>query len=249
MTFNVHAQNWRITESDNTVILIGEGWIKTLQGSDGYQEGEPNEYSGEMYDDGEEETITMYNSSENRIVMINEANQTYAEGILEEYCDALKSMREGKSAELLQNMIEQQKAMPVPKIIVTKEKGEPIMGYATLKYTIESDTGFFEEKWITNDPKLNEIVRVYSEIMKFSSQLVACSVPDASFLKGDPEFSEAYKEVQASGFEMMSFRYDSEGTESSSEVIQIEKGVVPASEFNIPEGYTKRSFREFIKAM
>ncbi len=47
----------------------------------------------------------------------------------------------------------------------------------------------------------------------------------------------------------MSFQYDSEGTESSSEVINIEKGVVAASEFDIPEGYTKRSFQEFLMAM
>ena len=202
-----------------------------------------------MYDEGEEETITMYNSAENRIVMINESNQTYAVGTLEEYCDALKSMRKGMSAELLQNMIEQQKAMPVPKIIVTKEKGETIMGYATVKYTLESDRDFFEEKWITNDPGLNEIVRVYGEMMEFTSKLVACSVPDASFLKGDPEFSETYKEVQASGFELMTFSYDAEGTESSSEVINIEKGVVHASEFDIPEGYTKQSFQKFMMTM
>ena len=168
---------------------------------------------------------------------------------MEEYCDALKSMREGKSAELLQNMIEQQKAMPVPKIIVTKENGETIMGYATVKYTLESDRGFFEEKWITNDPGLNEIVRVYGEMIEITSKLVACSVPDASFLKGEPEFSGTYKEVQASGFELMSFSYDVEGTESFSEVINIEKGVVPASEFDIPEGYTKQSFQKFMMTM
>lgn len=222
-----------------------------IDGSDDYQEGGPDEYSDEMYeeDEGEEETITMYNIAEKRMVIINEANQTYAEGTLEAYCDAQKSMREGMNAEMLQNIIKQQKAMPVPKVIVNKEKGEPILGYGTVKYTIESDSGFFEEKWITNDSELNEITGAYREMLKFSARLVDCSVPDASFLRSDPEFSETYKEVQSSGFELMSFRYDSEGTESSSEVINIEKGVVPASEFKIPEGYTKRSFQEFMRAM
>ncbi len=249
--YTINAQNWKITGSDNSIILMGEGWIKVIDGSDEYQEGGPDEYSDEMYeeDEGEEETITMYNIAEKRMVIINEANQTYAEGTMEEYCDALKKMREGMSADMLQNMIEQQKAMPVPKVIVNKEKGEPILGYATVKYTIESDSGFFEEKWITNDSELNEITGAYREMLKFSSRLIACSVPDASFLRSDPEFSETYKEVQSSGFELMSFRYDSEGTESSSEVINIEKGVVPASEFKIPEGYTKRSFQEFMRAM
>lgn len=244
-----YAQNWKITESDKSIILIGEGWIKMLQGTDGYQEGEPSEYNDSMYEESEEETITMYNSAKNRIVMINEANQTYAEGTLEAYCDAVKSMREGMSEEMLQNIIKQQNAMPVPKVIVTKEKGESIMDYATMKYSIESDSGFFEEKWITNDPDLKEITEAYREMLEFSSRLVACAVPDESFLRSDPEFSEAYKAVQQAGFELRSNRYEEEGSESSSEVISIEKGVVSASEFDMPEGYTKRSLREFMMNM
>lgn len=248
--YTINAQNWKITDSDNTVILIGEGWIKTLPGSDGYQEGGPEEYSDEMYEENEDEdkTITMYNSAKNRIVIINEANQTYAEGTMEEYCDALKSMREGMDPSMLQQMIADQKALPAPKLIVSQEKGEPILGYTTTKFYIESSTGFFEEKWISNDPELNDIIRAVREMMRFSSKIVACSVPDASFLKSDPEFSEAYKSIQEAGFELRSNRYNEYGAESGNEVISIEKGMSSA-EFDIPKGYSKRSFNEFIQSM
>ncbi|WP_445386431.1 hypothetical protein ACT6NV_06435 [Robiginitalea sp. IMCC44478] len=243
-----YAQNWKITQSDNSIILIGEGWVKLLPGSGEYKSDE--EYPGDGEDEyGEEQYVMMYNTAENLIVMIDEANQTYARGTVKDYCNALKSMQQGMDATMLQQMIADQKAMPAPKIVVSKEKGDPILGYATVKYTLESDTGFFEDKWITNDPRLNDIVSVFKEWLKFQSEVVSCSLPDASFLKGVPELSETYKEVQASGFELMSFQYDSEGTESSSEVINIEKGVVAPSEFDIPEGYTKRSFQEFLMTM
>jgi hypothetical protein len=249
--YTTEAQNWKITDSDNTVILIGEGWIKTLPGSEGLQEGTSDEYSDEMYgeDEDEDNTITMYNPGKKLLVIINDAEQTYAEGTLQEYCDALRSMRQGVDASMLEQLIADQKAMPAVKISVTREKGEPILGYSTFKYTIESDNGFYEQKWMSTDPELNEIVRKYGEMIQFISEIVACSVPDASFLKSDPEFSDEYKEVQASGFELMSFSYDSEGNETANEVVSIEKDIVPTSEFKIPEGYSKRSFREFMISM
>lgn len=243
------AQNWKITESDNTVILIGEGWIKSLPADGGNAEGESADYYDEWDEEGQVEPITMYNQAGNRIVMINDADQTYAEGTLEDYCKAIKSMQEGVDPAMLQQMIAQQKALPAPELSVTRETGEPIMGYATTKYIIDSDTGFHEEKWISDDPALKEIVGLYREWVGFSSRLVACSVPDASFLNADPEFTEAYRDIQVSGFELMSFRYDSEGTESVREVISIEEGVVPASEFEIPEGYARKGFREFMQVM
>ncbi len=247
--YTLSAQNWKITQSDNTVILIGEGWIKTLPANAGSEEGTSDEYEYDMYDEEEEDnTITMYNYSENRIVIINEAEQTYASGTAEEYCNALRAMREGVDAAMMQQMIADQKAMPAPKFLVTHEKGESILGYSTTKYFIESSTGFFEEKWISNDPALKEINHAVKEMMRFSSRIVSCSVPDDSFLKGMPEFSDAYKPIREAGFELKSNQYDEYGSESGNEVISIEKGV-SSSEFEIPQGYSKRSFNDFIKSM
>ncbi len=240
-TINVmesHAQDWVMTDADYTVTYIGDGWFKSIDGS-------------------EEEDITfMFNHSKDIIIMIDDANERYAKGSGDDYCNAMKAMRDEmnkqippEQAKMMQDMIEQQKAKPTPKVSVTKGSGERIAGYQTDKYSIHVDGELFEEKWMSTDPALKDILQIIRGIVEFTARTVSCSVPDESFLKGSPEFSAEYKKLEGSGVELKSVRYEFGDPDVDREVVSLEKEDIPSSEFEIPDGYSAINLKDLIMEM
>jgi len=233
-----HAQDWVMTEADNTVTYISDGWIKSIEGSE------------------EEDMTFMYNPSKDIIIMIDDANERYAKGSGDDYCNAMKAMRDEMNkqippdqAKMMQDMIEQQKAKPAPKVSVNKEAGERIAGYPTDKYSIYVDGELFEEKWMSMDPALKDILQIIRSIVEFTARTASCSVPDESFLTASPEFSTEYKKLEGSGVELKSVSYEFGNPEVDSEVVSLEKEDIPSSEFEVPDGYSELSFQDIIMAM
>ncbi|MCK5704994.1 MAG: hypothetical protein KAI29_27770 [Cyclobacteriaceae bacterium] len=232
------AQGWVMSESDNSVTIIGDGWIKSI-------------------DSGEEGDLTfMFNTSKNIIIMIDDANAIYAKGSGDDYCNAMKSMMNEMNKQMppeqlkmMQDMIDQEKAKPAPKVTVLKGNGEVIAGYQTTKYSINVNGELFEEKWITNDPALKSILEVYKSTHELTSKIVTCAVPDESFLKSSPEFSSEYKNVERAGIELKSISYEYGSPETQTEVISLEKEDISSYEFEIPDDYGKTSFKELIMSM
>ena len=226
-------------EADNSVTYISDGWIKAITNEE------------EMQD------ITfMFNANKDMIIMIDDANERYARGSGTDYCNAMKSMQEEmqknmppEQKKMMEDMINQQKAKPAPKVTVEKGAGEEIAGYGTSKYSVFADGELYEEKWMTQDPSLKEILDIVKKTQELTSRIVYCGVPDESFLKGSPEFSPEYKNVEVAGIELKSIRYEFGSEDLQTDVVSLERENIPASEFEVPDGYREMNFQDMILAM
>jgi len=236
---SVYSQGWILEESNNRVTYIGNGWVKAVEG------------------DMEEVPITsMYNPGSNIIIMINEGDMTYAKGSADDFCNSMKSfqseMNKNMPAEqqkMMEEMIAQQKAKPEPKITIEKSGDESIAGYSTTKYSISVDGELFEEKWISTDASLRGLVQIMNSTVDMGHKLAGCSVPDESFLKNAPEFSKQYLDIERSGVELKSIRYEFGNADTDTEVVSIEKENLPSDEFKVPGDYSEVSFQELIMSM
>ncbi len=235
--YKSHSQGWIITESNNSITLIGEGWVKSIS------------------NDEEGESTSMFNAAKGVIIMIDDANETFAKGSGDDFCNAMISMREEMNKQMppeqlkmMEDIIKDQKAKPAPKVAITKESGGEIAGYETVKYSIIVDGELFEEKWITDDQALKSIIDIYRRMQQLTDQTVKCAVPDESFLKSSPELSNEYKEVELSGVELKSISYEY-GSETQTDVVSLEREDISSSEFEVPESYSEISFKDFIMSM
>ena len=230
------AQDWVMTESDNSVVYIGDGWVKSIS-------------------NGEEGEFTfMFNAGNDIIMWIDEENLRYAKGSTDDYCNANKSLiaemnkkMPAEQLKMMQEMINQQKAKPAPKVTVSKESGGVIAGYQTVKYSINSDGELYEEKWISNDPALQSIIEVSKSIQKLTTRFVKCALQDDSFIKTSPEFSAEYQDVAFSGIQLKSIRYEYGNQNTETDVVSLEKEDIPSSKFEVPEDYNEYSFVDFMK--
>jgi hypothetical protein len=234
---NVQAQDWIITESDNSVTYIANGWIKSIESE-------------------EQLTTTMFNIDQDIIIMISDADEQYAKGSGDEFCSAMKAMRDQmysnlppEQANMMKDMINQQKNQPRPTVTVSAENGGVISGFQTKKYSIKVDGELFEEKWITTDPSLNDLKEAYKHISKLTLKMASCSVPDESFLRTSPEFSDEYQQVELSGVEVKSVSYEYGAPEENTSIVSFEKSNIDASEFEVPDGYMEISFGELMMSM
>ena len=236
---SVYSQGWVMQESNNSVTYIGDGWLKSLP------------------DDMDEIPMTsMYNPGSNLIIMINENDMTYAKGSADDYCNAMKTMMNEMNSQMpeeqkkmMADMIAQEKAKPAPKVTVEKSNGGSIAGYNTTKYSIKVDGELFEEKWISDDASLNELIRLMNKTMDMTMNIVGCSVPDEVFLKNSPEFSETYKNIERAGIELKSVSYEYGSSESGTDVVSLQKENLSSDEFEVPEGYSEVNFGELIMSM
>lgn len=239
MNNSVYSQGWVIEESNNSITYIGDGWIKSLP------------------DDMDEMPMTsMYNPGSNLIIMINENDMTYAKGSADDYCNAMKTMmREmnmqmpAEQKKMMDEMIAQEKAKPAPKVTVETSNGGSVAGYNTTKYSIKVDGELFEEKWISNDAALNDLIRIMNETMDMTINIAGCSVPDEIFLKNAPEFSETYKNVERAGIELKNVSYEYGSGESGTDVVNLQKEDLSPDEFEVPGDYSEISFDELIISM
>jgi hypothetical protein len=188
--------------------------------------------------------------------MINENEMTYAKGSTEDFCKAMKSMQDDMKSQMpaeqqkmMEQMIAEERAKPAPKITIQKSGGESIAGYNTSKYSISVDGELFEEKWISNDVSLKSIIQVMNATVDMTIKTVACSVPDEAFLKNAPEFSKEYLDVERTGIELRSVRYEYGSADTEADIVGIDREDLSSDEFEVPEDYSKTSFKEIIMSM
>jgi len=234
-----YSQSWIITESNNNVTIIGNGWVKTFP------------------DDMDEVPVTtMYNAGKNLIIMINDNDMTYTKGSSDDFCNAMKSMRDEmnqqmppEQQQMMKDLIAQEKAKPAPKVTVQKSGGESIAGYNTTKYNISVDGELFEEKWISNDASLQDLIQITNHFSDWSLQTAKCTVPDEVFLRNAPEFSKEYMDVERTGVELRSVRHEYGSVEPETDIVSIEKEDLSPEEFEVPEDYSEVSMKEIILSM
>jgi len=233
------SQGWIMMEADNSVTYISDGWIKAI-----------------THEEDMQDIAFLFNADKDMIIMIDNANGRYARGSGEDYCNAMKSMQEemqknmpSEQKKMMEDMINQQKARPAPSVTVEKGEGEEIAGYTTSKYSVYADGELYEEKWMTHDPSLKEILDIVKKTQELTSRIVYCGVPDESFLKSSPEFSPEYKNMQVAGIELKSIRHQYGSEDLQTDVVRLEREDIPASEFEVPDGYREMNFQDMILEM
>ena len=229
------AQVWVIREADNSATYIDKSWVKIIE-----------------YDD-EGVNTTIYNVSEDIMILINDNQGIYAKGSSIDFCNSFKSLRDdmNKNApeshqKVMQDMIKAEKAKLAPEIKVSKSDGEKIIGYQTTKYSIFINDGLYEEMWITNDAALKSVIDANRKILKKGFKIAECYVPDEVFLKSSIEFSKEYKELEMTGVTLKSINYDDYQSNNITDVVSIAQENVSPVEFEVPEGYKLVSFKELL---
>ena len=237
ITTNVYPQVWVITEANNNATYIGQEWLKSIE------------------NDEEGISISIYNLSEDIMILIDDNQEIYAKGSSIDLCNAMNTFRDemnknmpASQQKMMQEMIKAEKAKPVLEITVSKSNGEKIAGYQTTKYSIFLNGGLYEEMWITNDSALSGIMNAYKKIIKYGLKIAECYLLDKAFLKSSPEFAKEYQEVEMAGITLKSISYDEYDSNKQTEVISLTKEDIPASEFEAPEGYKLVSFKEYVMA-
>jgi hypothetical protein len=236
---SAYSQGWVIEESINSITYISDGWIKSL----------PDEMD-------EVPMTSMYNPGSGIVLLINESDMTYAKGSADDYCNAMKTIMEemnmqmpDEQKKMMDDMIAQEKAKPAPVVTVEKSSGGSVAGYNTTKYSIKVDGELFEEKWISDDASLNDLIRIMNETMDMTVAIAGCSVPDEVFLRNAPEFSETYKNIERAGIELKSVSYEYGSGESGTDVVSLQKEDLSSDEFEVPGDYSQISFGELIMSM
>ncbi|MCF6294868.1 MAG: DUF4412 domain-containing protein [Flavobacteriaceae bacterium] len=236
-TWSNYAQVWVITEANNNTTYIGKEWLKSIE-----------------YDEDRVST-SIYNLSEDKMMLIDENQNIYAKGSSTDFCNAIRSFSDEMNKnipvsqqKMIQDLIKAEKAKVLPKITISKSSGEKIAGYKTIKYSIFMNGGLYEEIWITNDSALSSIMIAYRKILKESSKITKCMVPDEAFLRSTLEFAEEYKEVEMAGVTLKSINYEDYESNIQTEVVSLTNELIPASEFDVPEGCKLVSFKEFLRS-
>ena len=237
LSSGVCAQVWVMTDSDNSTTYIGENWLKSIENDEGRI------------------STSLYSLSEDLMILIEDDRGIYAKGSSEDFCNYMQSYRDDMNKnmpesqqKMMQDLIKAENAKPALEITVSKSNGEKIAGYQTTKYSIFMNGGLYEEMWITKASELNGILNAYRKILKKSSNITECSVPDKAFLRSSPEFSKEYKEVEMAGVTLKSVTYDEYDSTIERDVVSIKKENVSAVIFDVPDGYKLVSFKEFVMA-
>jgi len=224
-----NGQGFTIEQTNGDMTLIDKGWIK------------------EIYED----EIFMFNVEKDLIFFIDPGNEKYAEGSMQDYCDAFKTimqtMKQSMPAEYMEEMIAAQKNQPVPEVKIKHSgSGGDIAGYSTDKYEIMVNGELYEEKWISTDASFSKLIDFYQQVNKTGQTMEACSVLDEAFIGKDPESTEPYKDLENKGIEMKVVKHDYGYAETTIEIVDIQKGGIDDSEFLPPDGFRKLTFNEFI---
>lgn len=234
MPITLNAQDWVIEDRDGSITYISGDWIKTI--------------------DPEEEGFTsIYNLSAGKLILINTDTESYSEGSLDDYCQALNemtsSMMEGmtpEQKEMMEAYMSQSNSGPAPEVkIESRGAGENIAGYSTEKYAVMVDGELYEEVWISSDEALMKLVDLYKKMEPMTMEMVKCSAMEIN-LDNDPDFSEAYLDLMHKGMELKSVRHEYGSPEPGTDIIRVEKTSIPASEFKPPANFKKVDFQPFL---
>lgn len=234
----VNAQGWVISDDDGSTTYISGDWIR-------------------IEDPDEGSFSSIFNMESKSLIIISHQNESYADGTMSDYCNAIKAMTSGmmegmtpEQREMMEAYMSKSQSGPPPSVKIEHlGSGGNIAGYNTEKYKVMVDGELYEEIWISKEGDLKTLVEMFSEkVEPLTSEMVKCSAVGINF-EQDPEFSEAYKELQRSGMELKSMRYEYGTPIIGSSVNSIERKSIPASEFKPPAGYSKVEFGEFMGSL
>lgn len=222
------SAGWVQVDREGTTTLISGGMLKGTSAGD------------DMY--------SILDAKKGNIIFIDTKRKVYSKETIDEFCEAVVAgmNKTGKKAE--GNRGKQKAGKDAPQVSFTKEgDGGAVAGYSTVKYRVLADGKLYEEIWLTSDPVvMKDLESLFRTVMKkFEKCLFSvANATDSPSLS--VEDSEEYRKLEQEGWQMRSRNYAGSGLPSTYEVIKLEKKDIPASEFEIPGGYSKIPVTEML---
>ncbi len=121
-----------------------------------------------------------------------------------------------------------------------------IAGYSGRKYEVWVDGRLKEELWVCAEIDPQDEIDLH-KLEQFTKAMGGLS--EEGSYESSPEYVKIATYMEQ-GLVLRSVTYDEEGTrEQVSEITRLENKDIPASEFNVPEGYKRLSTAEFVSLM
>jgi hypothetical protein len=219
------------------------GWVETTQGDvsyygNGLLKQVPSPEAG-----GPE---SIMNFAKGTVTLVDHGSRTFTTFKFEEFCEFIKQMYAGMPPDTLAQMKQMNEATPKPNVSVQKiGKGETIAGYATTKYQVTNNGQLERTVWIAEDAQIAKFISSYwDQAMNSLKKMSRCE--DLGLTGEAVDTSPAYLGLMKEGWLMMEEVVDEDSVSGeSAPVEELVEENLPASTFEIPQGYKKVPLAQF----
>ncbi|MDT8366515.1 MAG: DUF4412 domain-containing protein [bacterium] len=180
------------------------------------------------------------------VTMVDHDSRTYTTFKFEEFCQVLKKMYAGAPPEMLAQMKQMNESRPKPNVTVKKVgKGEPVAGYATTKYQVMDNGQLERTVWMAEDAQLANFYRSFGDqANEHMKKMMVCK--DLGMNGDTVDMSSSYLDLMKKGWLMMEEVVDEDSVSGvSAPVEELVEENLPASTFQVPQGYKKVSLDQF----
>ncbi len=202
--------------------------------------------------------VMIFDINDNRITFLNPDMETYwggapetfaasakltfedIEDMIEKNLEEVPPQEQEAMAESLRRQMRQQTGGTPPVVHVTPtDTEETIAGYRTRKYRIQVNGELRQEMWIADGIEVSTEfdIDAYGRMLRTFHSTLGSNTETAF---SDPEVIALYKK----GWPLRTINYDEEGYPDKTEVINIARKPLMASEFEIPSNYRELSSKE-----
>ncbi|MFA9461939.1 DUF4412 domain-containing protein [Thiohalorhabdus sp. Cl-TMA] len=206
---------------------------------------------------GPNDPTHIFDVNEGRVTLVYPAEEVYASGTPEEYCQALKGLQEDMEKRMTEEerrMVEEfkrglrEKTKRNPEVRVEpRGGGGQVAGFGTQHYAVYVDQQLTEEVWLSDEEALMREFGDYQKLMDMTSRISRCISSTMGIAGGSLEEQKAYQELMEKGVELKSVEH-TDGVSQTEQVQDIVRRDIPASTFEPPEGFKETSIKEVMLA-
>ena len=219
------------------------GWVETTQGAVSYY---GNGLLKQVPSAEEEGPETIMDFAKGNVTMVDHGSRTYTTFKFEEFCEFIKMMYAGMPPDMLAQVKQMNEARPKPNVTVKKiGKGETIAGYATTKYQVTNNGQLERTVWIAEDARFKSFISSYWDQATDSiKKMNRCD--ELGIRSEEVDTSPAYVGLTKGGWLMMEEVVDEDSVAGeSAPVEELVEENLPASTFEVPQGYKKVPLAQF----
>lgn len=193
---------------------------------------------------GDRKILWVLQTKEKKYTEITEQD---AKAMGEKVNEAMSQMQEAmknmppEQREMVQKMMAGKMPMGATskRTLATLGQNRTINGFACAGYTVTSDDGSVVEIWTADAKSLNLDFKDLA-VLKEMADFMKTMVPGVDSFKELIKDYEHPREDEPPGFPVLTIHKDKSGKEKSrSELVKIDKGSIPAAQFELPAGFKK----------
>ncbi|MDT8284551.1 MAG: hypothetical protein RQ767_03420 [Thermovirgaceae bacterium] len=180
------------------------------------------------------------------VTMVDHDSQTYTTFRFEEFCQFLKKMYAGAPQGMLTQMKQMNESKPKPNVTVKKVgKGEPLAGFETTRYEVINNGQLERTVWMAEDARFRKFVSAFwGQAADGLKKMGRCE--DLGMRSEEVDTSPAYLDLMKGGWLMMEEGVDEDSMAGeSAPVEELTEEDLPASTFQVPQGFRKVPLDQF----